>query len=173
MIQIYCGDGKGKTTAAVGLAVRAAGHQIPVFFVQFMKNEYSGEIYVLKNLPMIEVHHAKRFYGFTKNMNQEQKEEMKKQYQNLLKQTWEAMRQAGDQKNVVILDEVIHACNQKLLDEKELYRIISECPKNTEIILTGRNPSQALLERADYISEIKKVKHPYDRGISARKGIEL
>lgn len=173
MIQIYCGDGKGKTTAAVGLAVRAAGHQIPVFFAQFMKSDSSGEIYLLKNLPLIEVHHAKRFYGFTKNMNPEQKEDMKKQYQKILKQAWKAMEQAKGQQSVIILDEVLHACNHNLLNEEELCRMISECPPNTEIVLTGRNPSQVLLERADYISEIKKVKHPYDQGIPARKGIEL
>lgn len=179
MIEIYCGDGKGKTTAAAGLALRAAGNGIPVLFLQFMKEGSSGEMKMLKILPGVKVGYPDPFYGFSSTMNEQQKEEMRKQYKELLDTALQALK---NQKNadskqgvslVVVLDEVIHACNKKLLKEEALLKLLEECPDNTEVVLTGRNPSKRLLEKADYISEIEKRRHPFDRGVSARKGIEL
>lgn len=215
MIEIYCGDGKGKTTAAVGLALRAAGNGIPVLFIQFMKDGSSGEIKMLASLSGVTVCYPRPFYGFTSVMNEQQKEEMRVQYQGFLGM---AAQVIGKQKNaqeenahlrkavqaqeavrtqeyvqtqvdisqmqkdlpedrkislVVVLDEVIHACNKNLLKEEALLKLLEECPDNTELILTGRNPSKRLLEKADYISEIEKRRHPFDKGIPARKGIEL
>lgn len=172
MLEIYCGNGKGKTTAAVGLSVRAAGHQIKVLFIQFMKNDTSGEITILKSLPTVRVLHSDIFYGFVKNMNLQQREEMKKQYTQLLKEAEKEVRTAGKKEMVIVLDEVIHACNYKLLDEQKLCRFLDQCPNNIEVVLTGREPSEQLQKRADYISNIRKEKHPYDKGILARKGIE-
>lgn len=173
MIELYCGDGKGKTTAALGLAVRFAGHGMPVIFAQFLKNDSSGEIKALKNLPQIQVMHAETFYGFTMQMSQEQKEEMRICYTRFLEQIQEKVREKNGKPVLVVLDEVLHACNQKLLSEQELCQFLDGCPDTVEIVLTGRNPSEALTERADYISEIKKIRHPYDKGIPAREGIEL
>ncbi len=192
MIQIYWGEGKGKTTAAAGLAVRAAGHGIPVFFLQFMKDGSSGEVAALRNLPGVRVRYAERFFGFYRSMNEEQRAEMKKQYQEMLSQTveevqqeisrtggagltgWEEGKSAEDRVCcVLILDEVLHACNKGLLDEKELLDLLDRCPDKLEVVLTGRDPSAEIKKRADYISEIRKERHPYDRGIMARKGIEL
>lgn len=173
MIEIYCGDGKGKTTAAVGISVRAAGHDIPVLFAQFMKGSSPGEITILKSLPQVQVFHAEVFYGFTKHMNQQQKEEMKQQYTGMIKLLEHKIMAAKGSLVLVVLDEIIHACNQNLLEEELLYQFLDRCPDAAEIVLTGREPSSALLERADYVSQIHKIKHPYDRGILARKGIEL
>lgn len=177
MIQIYCGDGKGKTTAAVGLAVRAAGHDIPVIFAQFLKDDSSGEIEVLRNLPPVQVMHGTVFYGFVKNMSKEQREETRVCYQRLMKEIGKKILGADGSMAVVILDEVIHACNFELLEEDFLCDFIENCRKNfsgeLEFVLTGRNPSPRLLELADYVSEIQKKKHPFDKGIGARKGIEL
>ncbi len=192
MIEIYWGEGKGKTTAAAGLAVRAAGHGIPVFFLQFMKDGSSGEVAVLRNLPGVRVRYAERFFGFYRSMNEEQRAEMKKQYQEMLSQTveevqqeifrtdragltgWEEGKSAEDRVCcVLILDEVLHACNKGLLDEKELLDLLDRCPDKLEVVLTGRDPSAEMKKRADYISEIRKERHPYDRGIMAREGIEL
>lgn len=173
MIQIYCGDGKGKTTAAAGLAVRAAGHHIPVIFVQFMKDGSSGEIAVLKEVSGILVLHSELFYGFVRNMDEQQKEEMKIQYMNLLNKIEKEISGMKGNMAVVVLDEVLHACNFGLLEEDRLCRFLDDCPDTVEIVLTGRNPSKSLIEKADYVSEIKKVKHPYDKGVPARKGIEL
>ncbi len=192
MIEIYWGEGKGKTTAAAGLAVRAAGHGIPVFFLQFMKDGSSGEVAALRNLPGVRVRYAERFFGFYRSMNEEQRAEMKKQYQEMLSQTveevqqeifrtdragltgWEEGKSAEDRVCcVLILDEVLQACNKGLLDEKELLDLLDQCPDKLEVVLTGRDPSAEMKKRADYISEIRKERHPYDRGITAREGIEL
>lgn len=208
MIEIYCGDGKGKTTAAVGLTLRAVGNGIPVLFIQFMKDGSSGEIKMLKEIKNVTVHYPRTFYGFTSAMNEQQKEEMKEQYMEFLGLVEKVFReQKGMQANeysqgqehlqargqapmqeqvqmklditagtdirlVVVLDEVIHACNKNLLEGEALLKLIEECPDDTELILTGRNPSESLLEKADYISEIKKCRHPFDQGVPARKGIE-
>lgn len=173
MIQIYCGDGKGKTTAAVGLAVRAAGHKIPVVFAQFLKADGSGETAILKELPQVTVMHPDVFHGFTKDMDRQQKEEVEACYADFFKQIKEHIQKADGSGIVVILDEVLHACNHKLLSETSLCGLLDSSPPSAEIVLTGREPSEALRSRADYISEIQKLRHPYDRGIGARKGIEF
>ena len=173
MIEIYCGDGKGKTTASVGLAVRGAGHNIKVIFMQFMKGDSSGEIAVLRKIPCVSVYHTPVFYGFVKNMTDEQKREMCGHYSRLIEKAHEEIKNANGEKMIIILDEVIHACNYGLLKEEELLNLIDGCPENIEIVLTGRDPSDELVKRADYISEVKKIKHPFDRGIMAREGIEL
>lgn len=177
MIEIYCGDGKGKTTASVGLAVRAAGHGMPVIFAQFLKDDGSGEIAILRALPQVQVMHGTLFYGFVKNLSKEQREELGASYRRLMEEIRQEILRLNSSMAVVILDEVIHACNFQLLDEDFLCGFIEDCrkvfPGELEFVLTGRNPSQRLLELADYVSEIQKKKHPFDRGIKARKGIEL
>lgn len=193
MIEIYCGDGKGKTTAAVGLAVRAAGHGIPVFFLQFMKDGGSGELVVLRDLPGVRVKYAQRFFGFFRSMSDGQRAEMKQQYQEMFEQTVSEVQQvisgrtdgvelseqkAGSKTKteiscVFVLDEVLHACNKGLLEENDLLAFLDYCPQQVEVVLTGREPSDELKKRADYISEIRKERHPYDRGVMAREGIEI
>lgn len=193
MIEIYCGDGKGKTTAAVGLAVRAAGHGIPVFFLQFMKDGGSGELVVLRDLPGVRVRYAQRFFGFFRSMSDEQRTEMKKQYQEMFDQAVSEVHQeisvhdggaeppeqkVGSKAKaeiscVLVLDEVLHACNKGLLEESDLLAFLDHCPQQVEVVLTGREPSDELKKRADYISEIRKERHPYDRGVMAREGIEI
>lgn len=200
MVEIYCGEGKGKTTAAVGLALRAAGNGLKVLFVQFMKDGSSGEVKALKGLPEVSVYYPKVFYGFARTMNSRQKEEMKLVYAGLLETAFAVLKahknactepesqreeKAGKMftestaegteeiRLVIILDEVIHACNKGLLEEAELIMLLEECPGDTEIVLTGREPSGPLMEKADYISEIKKIRHPFDKGVPSRKGIEL
>lgn len=176
MIQIYCGDGKGKTTAAAGLAIRAAGHGFPVVFAQFLKDDSSGEIQVLKSLPQIHVMHGSVFYGFVRQMTEEQKAQVRDCYRALFDRITRKLSEFDSKATVVVLDEVIHACNFGLVDEDWLCRWISRCQKQnrgeTEFVLTGKGPSERLLATADYVSEIKKKKHPFDRGIAAREGIE-
>lgn len=191
MIEIYHGDGKGKTTAAIGLAIRAAGCGIPVIFAQFLKNDRSGEIEVLKTIPQISVLHPDKFYGFVNKMTDEQKSETRKECLMLIKKITEILCEIKSKKAsscecgtdvdvIVVLDEVIHACNYGLLDEKEIFLLINDYSAganesiiNAEFVLTGRNPSKSFVDRADYISEIKKIKHPFDDGIPSRKGVEF
>lgn len=185
MIEIYHGDGKGKTTAAIGLAVRAAGRGVPVIFVQFLKNDSSGEVGVLRSIENITVLHSDVFCGFAGRMTDKQKTEVRDGYSVLLdeiecelrKKTEimnETIRKAADISALVVLDEIIHACNFGLADETEILALIERyVDLKVEFVLTGRHPSELLTERADYVSEIKKCKHPYDTGMLARVGIEL
>ncbi len=186
MVEIYCGDGKGKTTAAVGLTVRAAGHHIPVLFVQFLKDDSSGEINVLREIDGVRLLHPKKSYGFVRNMTETEKSRTQADYADMMEmvQGWlseqiqeadadTAGENAEDVHAVVILDEVIHACNYGLLDEKALLDVICSYRKHTEFVLTGREPSEQLQREADYVSVITKLKHPFDKGITARNGIEL
>lgn len=176
MIHIYCGDGKGKTTAAMGLALRSAGAGIPVLIVQFLKDGGSGEIRILKKLSGIRVWCPEVFYGFTESMTLDQQEEMKGIYGRLLEQVRQEVCAPKDTETyrlLVVLDEVIYACAKGLLEEEALCDLLDDCPFNVEIVLTGRDPSEALTDRAHYISEIQKKKHPFDQGAAAREGIEM
>ena len=182
MIQIYHGDGKGKTTAAVGLAVRAAGNGIPVLFVQFLKDDTSGEIAMLQKLG-VETLHAPQMYGFVSRMNEEELAKTRAYFADMLAQvrTWiekQKIRQGSQQEKntvaaVVVLDEFLHAVKYDLLDEAAWMGVLSGNQAQIEFVLTGRNPSDKLLALADYVTEMKKEKHPYEQGISARKGIEF
>ena len=158
LIHIYCGDGKGKTTAAVGLAVRCAGRGNKVLLVQFLKSRDSGELYSLAKLPDIEVMRGKESKKFTFQMNEEEKHALAK------------IKNGGY--SLLILDEVIGALNAKVFETPKLIEFLRHKPENLEVVLTGRNPAPELVEIADYVSEMRKVKHPMDKGIMAREGIE-
>lgn len=170
LIHIYCGDGKGKTSAAVGLAVRAAGRGEKVLFARFLKNENSGELKVLDAVPKIDVIHLKKVYGFFYRLNEEEQEEARKTYGEL----WREIlgRISGGTYGVLVMDEFMAAWQYGLVPREETLQFLKEKPDSLEVVLTGRDPDDRLVELADYVSEIRKVKHPFDRGIRARKGIE-
>ena len=170
LIHIYCGDGKGKTTASLGLAVRAAGRGFKVLILQFLKSQDTGEIPTLEKIPEITVLRSNKVFGFTFQMTDQEKEECRAVHDELLEQGIR-MAQSG-QTDLLILDEIISTCNYNLVNGDNLINFLKNKPATMEVVLTGRNPSEELLEIADYVSEIKKVKHPYDRGIKARIGIE-
>lgn len=170
LIHIYCGDGKGKTTAATGLAVRAAGRGHRVMIARFLKTEDSGEVEVLRSIPLITVLLCEKTFGFYFQMTEEQKTEAAKHYRALLERAWTEALEGGCE--MVILDEIMAACNYRLVNESCLLELLDTKPECLEVVMTGRNPSKELRERADYISEICKVKHPFDRGVPAREGIE-
>lgn len=169
-IHIYCGEGKGKTSAALGLAVRAAGRGLKVLVVRFLKSEDSGEVPVLRHIPGIEVVPCDRTFGFVFRMTEEQKKEAAAYYQKRLENACrEAVQSSYD---VLVLDELMASCRYGMVDETEVIRFLREKPEKLEVIMTGRDPSKELLELADYVSEIRMVKHPFTKGIPARKGIE-
>lgn len=169
LIHVYCGDGKGKTTAAAGLAARAAGAGKQVVFTQFFKNGSSGEIKSLKCLDSVRTMHCKTVPGRFSRMNEEEKAQARADYQKLLEDVMEASKDA----DLLVLDEAVSACNHGMIQEERLIWLLRHKPEKLEVVLTGRNPSEKLLEMADYITEMRKVRHPYDRGIKARKGIEF
>ncbi|MDF2654240.1 MAG: Cob(I)alamin adenosyltransferase [Bacillota bacterium] len=170
LIHLYYGDGKGKTTAALGLAARAAGSGMQVVILQFLKNQETGELAVLQGIPGITVLRGKEGAGFSFTMTEEEKIRTREIHDQNLDQAKELAKK-GDC-DLLILDEAIGACARNLLDSSQLEDFLRNKPHRLEVVLTGRNPAQWMLDCADYASEIRKVKHPFDRGIPARKGIE-
>ncbi|MDR1985532.1 MAG: cob(I)yrinic acid a,c-diamide adenosyltransferase [Treponema sp.] len=176
LIHLYIGDGKGKTTAAVGLSVRAVGRDKQVLFAQFLKSSFTGELRALEKLG-VEVIRSTLALGFTHQMNEETKARCRGEQGLILDRIRETLygeTRGGGIKNpdLVVLDEALDAVNTGMLDEGALQSFVETRPLALELVLTGRNPPAWLLDAADYVSEIKKVKHPYDRGIPARVGIE-
>lgn len=170
LIHIYCGDGKGKTTAAVGLSVRCAGRGNKVLLVQFLKSRDSGELYSLAKLPDIEIMRGKESKKFTFQMNEEEKHALLIEHNKMFEQVLAKIKNGGY--SLLILDEVIGALNAKVFEMPKLIEFLRHKPENLEVVLTGRNPAPELVEIADYVSEMRKVKHPMDKGIMAREGIE-
>lgn len=171
LVHIYCGDGKGKTSAAVGLAVRAAGRGMKVLVVRFLKTENSGEVEVLRSIPGITVTPCDRTFGFVFRMTEEQKKEAALYYQSRFDTA--ARETVQGQYDLLILDEILASCNYGMVQEQSVTEFLKNRPSELEVVLTGRDPSEALLELADYVSEVCMRKHPYQKGIPARTGIEF
>ena len=169
-IHIYCGDGKGKTTAAMGLCVRAAGCGYRVLVNQFMKDLHSGERRILETIPEVTLMPAPEKITFSFRMSGQEKEAAKKENADRLLAISEMVQ--SNQYDVLLLDEAVYAVSAGLLDEQQLLSFLKEKPESLEVILTGRNPGDELLALADYVSEIRKIKHPFTRGLKARRGIE-
>ncbi|MCH5303254.1 MAG: cob(I)yrinic acid a,c-diamide adenosyltransferase [Ruminococcus sp.] len=171
MVHIYYGDGKGKTTASIGLAARAAGSRMKVLFVQFLKTEFSGERHTLSHTENISLSFAPLELKFTYNMNEEEKAKAAKLFRNIFD---ESVTKVLTQKyDMIVLDEIFSAIEAKMISEHDVYEFLSNAPKNLEVVMTGHNPPEKFLELADYITEMKKIRHPYDKGVSARFGIEF
>ena len=170
LIHIYCGDGKGKTTAAMGLTVRALGSGMKVVLTQFMKGDYSSELKILCGLPNLQLVFCEQNFGFVWNMTEEEKADAKAAY---TRQFETAIQLATECKaDMLVMDEFMSCYEMQFIDNEKALDFLKNKPENLEVVLTGRNPSAELCEIADYISEIKKIKHPYDKGINSRKGIE-
>lgn len=170
MIHIYCGDGKGKTTAAVGLSIRAAGAGLKVVLVQFLKSLPTSELKILEGLPNYTILRGKEGNAFSFSMTDEEREKTKRTHDENLKKALDLVNKECC--DILILDEIIGACQRELVDKKLLKDFVLNKPENLELVMTGRNPEEWMLNAADYISEIRKVQHPYDKGIPARIGIE-
>lgn len=175
LVQIFWGNGKGKTTSALGTALRACGNGYNVHLVQFMKNgadsleeQIPGEIKALEKFPNFTY---KRFgiEGWIVKTPTE------KQI-NSCKQALEHVKESLKKENIdiVIADEILYAIQLGLLSEDDVLDVIENKPKNKELILTGSHkPFPRIFEKAHLVTEIKKIKHPYDAGILARKGVEF
>lgn len=171
LIHVYCGNGKGKTTCALGLALRAAGAKMNVVIIQFLKGSDTSELLSLKNIPQISVLRNTQDFGFVNNMTPQQLEEVKQMHNNNLNI---ALRLIETEKcDLLILDELTYVYDMKLIDTEKIDSLINNKPENLELVITGRNPSSVFIDNADYITEMKALKHPFDKGIHARKGIEF
>ena len=167
MIHLYCGDGKGKTTAACGLAVRAAGSGMRVLFVQFFKSGKSSEVTALEKLGVVTAHPGVH-YGRYKSLDEERKAEVRDSYGELLN---DVIAHAAEY-DLIVLDEAVSTYGYAMIDREQLMEFLRQEGSRREIVLTGRDPLPELTDAADYVTEMKKVKHPFDGGIAARQGIE-
>lgn len=169
MVHLYCGDGKGKTTAAAGLALRAAGNGLHVSFIQFMKGQTSGEITLLETLPQVDVIRAGDSEKFTYQMDEHELELCRARNDGILKSVF---TDTDDSFELIVLDEVINAAEYDLIDEALLKEQLLKWGRVKEIVITGRTPEKWMIEAADYVTDMEKIRHPFDTGTSARCGIE-
>lgn len=188
LVQVYTGDGKGKSTAAMGLALRAAGHELRVYIIQFMKGvSYSGEMLSIPRLtPQIKLKSFGRGCpdaaairgGFEKCSGCGQcfikpgttsEKDLK-----TAEKAWQLAKEVvlSDEYDLVILDEVINALHYELITVEEIRNLIQQKPDLVEIVMTGRDAPQEIMELADLVTEMKMRKHPFERGIASRWGIE-
>lgn len=166
LVHLYWGEGKGKTTAAMGLALRALGAGRRVVIVQFLKGGPSGEIPLLEKLGA-RVFRGKAGQKFTFQMDQAEKAETK------ALQTENLRRALALEADLLVLDEACAAWQKELVDRDLLKQAVLDRPQGREAVLTGRNPPDWLWEAADYITEMKCHRHPFEQGIPAREGIEF
>ena len=168
LVQIFTGEGRGKTSAALGVALRALGHGLRVCIVVFMKGDYPyGEWEALSKLPNVNI---ARFGFRTFTDPAKVKPEEIEQAKQALAAAREAM--LGGNYDLVVLDEVNIAVAWKLVELDEVVRLIGDKPPKVELILTGRQADARLVQLADLVTECLKIKHPYDKGIKARAGID-
>ena len=171
MLHIYCGDGKGKTTAAIGLAVRVAGYGVPVLFCQFLKGSPTGELAPMDKLGirvLRPVFPAADKFVF--QMTDAEKQTAADAHRHCFAQVCRAAADTGAR--LLVLDEVLDAVALGLLPLPDLLAFLEERPPGLDVVCTGRDPHEQLCALADYHTDFRALRHPYDRGISAREGIE-
>ncbi len=166
LIHIYTGDGQGKTTAALGLALRACGAGMRVLIVQFLKGRDTAELAALARLgiPVVRGTADK----FVPAMTPAERADCRRQQQACLEQA----RAKAPAYDLLVLDEAFGAVSAGMFSLDELTDFVARKPAHTELVLTGRDAPESLMARADYVSEIRCVRHPFDRGVTARRGIE-
>ena len=166
IVQVYTGDGKGKTTAAFGVALRAAGHNLETLVIQFLKNKKSGEIKSVKKVEEITVEqYGKPDFIIDGNAKEEDykkaEEAIKRAEKAILEEDWD----------IVILDELNLSVYFNLIKIEDVLELLDKV-EDTEIIITGRNAKDELIKNADLVTSMEEVKHPYQDGFQAREGIE-
>ena len=169
MIHLYCGDGKGKTTAAMGLALRALGWGRRVVICQFLKNGDSGERLALERFEQAVVLPVPDTMKFTVQMTEAEKEQTRREMTDLFDRAADLVRRNGC--DLLVLDEVCAAITTGMLPPERVEALLDEAGE-VEIVLTGRNPAACLRQRADYITEMAACRHPFEQGRPARLGIE-
>ena len=169
MIHVYTGDGKGKTTAAVGLAVRALGHGRNVLFVQFLKGGETGEVGELESLGAMVVRSPRR-HGFWWTLDEGEKDDVRREHDRLVRTAIMFCR-SGRPPDLIVLDEFTYVYNGGMADRGLCDELLGSVGGDTELVVTGRHPGP-LADRADYLTEMKAVRHPFSLGVPAREGVE-
>jgi cob(I)alamin adenosyltransferase len=169
MVQVFTGDGKGKTSAAIGSVIRALGNGLKVYIIHFMKGDApSGEDDILSQMPNVTVVN----FGSGSFVNPAKvKPEDKSEAKKALAAARQAMLEGSY--DLIVLDEVNLAVNFGLVELGEVLKLIADKPEGVELILTGRRADSKLVQAADLVTEMLKIKHPYDEGVAARGGIEF
>ncbi|MEM2281768.1 MAG: cob(I)yrinic acid a,c-diamide adenosyltransferase [Candidatus Bathyarchaeia archaeon] len=168
LVQVYTGDGKGKTSAAFGLALRAIGRGLKVYIVQFIKGGFDyGELYIVDRLPNMTLKAFGRGQFVTDKPPDEVDVALAEEAFNLAKKVVES-----GEYDMVILDEINVALNLKLISLEKTLELIKNKPKHVELILTGRYAPNEIIEAADLVTEMREIKHPYKKGHPARMGID-
>ena len=172
LVKIYFGEGKGKSTSSMGRALVCAGEEKEVFVIQFLKGKMTGSLDYLKRLePEIKVFRFEREEAFYEDLSDEEKQEEKVNILNGYNFAKKVL--SIGECDVLILDEILASCNYGMVRETSVVEFLKNRPEKLEVVLTGRNPSETFLELADYVSEIHMRRHPYEKGIPARRGIEF
>ncbi len=168
LVQVYTGDGKGKTSAAFGAALRAIGRGLRVYIIQFIKGGFDyGELHVVKKLPNLKLAAFGRGTFVTEVSPHEEDVKLAEEALKLAKEVI-----GSGQYDIVVLDEINVALNLKLVTVDEALQLIKNRPKHVELILTGRYAPMQIVEVADLVTEMKEIKHPFTEGVTPRKGIE-
>ena len=172
LIHVYTGDGKGKSTAALGQVLRALGYGLRAYIVQFLKSRdsFSGEIGSLSqfhdNVELVRYHQVHPMFDPGADVNQ-----LRASVSKALDKARKAMLSGNY--DIVVLDEINNAVADGFVDIKIIVEFVISKPKAVELILTGRTAAQEVMDLADYVTEMKCIKHPFQRGIPARRGIEF
>ena len=168
LVQVYTGNGKGKTSAAFGLALRAIGRGLKVYMIQFIKGGFDyGELYVVKSLPNLTLKAFGRGKFITSKPPEKEDVRLAEEALKLAREIVESREY-----DVVVLDEINVALHLKMIKLQDVLKMIEEKPENVEVVLTGRDAPEEIVEAADLVTELKEVKHPFSKGYQARKGIE-
>ena len=170
LIHVYTGDGKGKTTSAFGLAARCAGNGYQVKIIQFLKTDDTGELKFFKSADNLFLYRFETHHGFTCDMNEEELKTLENQCDKAMR--FALMIAQDSDCDMLVLDEIICAYNCGLVSEEKIKELIDSV-NLCELVFTGRNAPEWLIENADYVTEMNMIKHPYERSVPARKGIEF
>jgi cob(I)alamin adenosyltransferase len=170
-VQVYTGNGKGKTTAAVGQAVRSVGNGLKVYMLQFLKTDPTGELEIAKLIgDKFQIFRFESKKGFFWTLNEEEKAILKTETDTAYKFAMETIN--NSKCDVFILDEIMGVLSNKLLTEEQVIELINNKPINMELILTGRNVPDSIIAKADLVTEMKEIKHYMEKGVYSREGIE-
>ncbi len=170
MVHLYHGDGKGKTTCAIGLAIRALGIDMNVTLVQFLKGKSSSELKSLETFDLVRIFTLKNNPPFTNEMTKLQKDEIRVEHNRMFQKSIHFANIGYC--DMLILDEICAAWNENLINKEEILKFLKSKGSEIEIILTGRNPPKEFLQISNYITEMKNIKHPYENGVPCRVGID-